>query len=391
MIRDKIILFLACCASVCWGAWPTYHGGADLRGVSDAELPDKPELLWRFNAGGEIYNTPVSDGERIFFSAKKGLVIALDLKGSKDWEKSFTRTNDAGQEMPVRFEAPLACADGKVFAGSTHGTLYALDAKTGVTAWQYDTGGVIVGSPNMMGIDRKDAKTQSGKDLGDLASLRSRLVVLDQAEGALLCLELGTGKLLWKTEGVERCDGAPGVGDGWIVFGSCLAALHVYDVAGKPLKAIEVGGDGQIAGGVAVDGKRAFAGTRDGRLICADLETGDMVWSSDESEEQTFSTPAVTLKSVLYCSDDGFVYAVNRKDGTLQWKFDTGGSPSSPVVAKDKVVVSADGVLYVLGLADGRKLWSKEVSDEITSPAMIGGRVVVGADDGTVSAFGTKK
>jgi outer membrane protein assembly factor BamB len=118
-----------------------------------------------------------------------------------------------------------------------------------------------------------------------------------------------------------------------------------------------------------------------------DLEAGAVVWSSDESKEQTFSTPVVTSNRVVYCSDDGFVYAVDRAAGKRIWKFDTGGAPYSPVASKDRVVVAVDGVLHLLKLEDGAKLWSKEVSDDITSPAIMGGMVVVGADDGTVSAY----
>ncbi len=371
MIRDKIIFLLACCAAVSFGAWNTYHGGADLRGVSEIALPEKPVLLWRYNAGGEVFNTPVSDGVRIFFSGKKGMITAIDLKGAKLWEKSFTRKKDAGDEVPVRFDAPLACGHGMVFAGTRRGILYALDAKTGATAWKYDTGGIVMGSPNFL-----DERT---------------VVVMDQSDGALHCVELESGTVLWKTEGVERCDGSPGIGNGTVVFGSCLAALHVYSEEGKHLKDIEMGGDGEVAGGVAIAGNRVFAGARDGSLVCVDAEAGDIVWRSDMSEDQTFSTPAVTQDKVIYCSDDGFVYAVGRAEGNLIWKFDTGGFPTSPVAAKEKVVVSADGVLYLLRLEDGRKLWSKDVSDEISSPALIGGTIVVGADDGTVSAFGARE
>jgi outer membrane protein assembly factor BamB len=377
MIKDSLFVLLACCATAVFAEWPTYHGKADLKGVSDAALPDPVELVWRYNADGEVINTPVSDGERIFFSSKKGQIVALDLKGSELWTKTFTRTNDAGNALPVRFEAPLAYGGGLVFAGTTQGGMHALGAKTGAEKWRYETDGMIVGSPNFM-------RTAGAAD-------PAHVVVLDQNEGALHCLDISTGKLLWKTESVERCDGSPGVGSGRIVFGSCLAALHVYSADGKHLKDIEVGGDGQIAGGVAVDGGLAFAGTRDGSLICVDMEAGDLVWSSDESEDQTFSTPAVTAKSVIYSSDDGFIYAVSREEGALLWKFNSGGMPYSPVIAKDKVVVSADGVLYLLALDDGRKLWSKEISDEITSPALFGGMVVIGADDGTVSAFGKKE
>lgn len=367
-----LVVVLMCLAGAVRAEWITYHGGTDLRGVTETALPETPQRLWRYNAGGAICNTPVSDGERIFFAAKRGQVIAVDLKGSEVWKKNFTRTNDAGAEMPVQFDAPLVCADGAVLAGTTHGTLYALDAKTGAEKWRYETGGVIIGSPNRINTNQ--------------------VVVIDQSAGALHCLDLSCGKLLWKTDGVERCDGSPGVGNGRIVFGSCLAALHVYSAAdGSHLRDIEIGGDAQVAGGAAIAGNLVFAGVRAGSLVCADAEAGDIIWSSAESKEQSFSTPAVTADKVIYSSDNGFVYAVARAEGRLLWSFNAGGLPTSPVVAKDKVAVSSDGVLYLLNLEDGRKLWSQEVSDDISSPALIGGLLVVGADDGTVTAFGTKE
>ena len=362
---------LICSAGESLAEWSTYHGDSGLQGVSNVDVSSTAKRLWRFNASGAVYNTPVSDGERVFFSAQKGHLFAVDLKGSTVWKKIFMRTNDAGANVPIRFEAPLAVFGNTVFAGTTRGTLIALDAKTSEELWRYETDGFILGSPNFI-----------------LREKGAAVVVLDQSEGALHAVDVSTGKRLWKTEGVERCDGAPGIGGGRIVFGSCLAALHVYSIDGVHLKDIEIGGDSQVAGGVAVDGKFAFAGVRDGSLLCADLEQGDIVWFSHESEEQTFSTPAVTSNRVVYSSDNGWVYAVDYEDGSLIWKHETGGLPTSPVIAKDKVVVSADGVLYLLDRKDGHRVWSTEVSDEISSPALVGKQIVVGADDGAVSAFG---
>ncbi len=366
----RFAMFAILLATNALGDWPTYHGDATLKGVSAAALPAEPTLVWRFNAGGAVYNTPVSDGRRIYFAAKKGQLIALDSQGSRVWKNEFTRKNGAGEATPLRFEAPLLAANGLVVAAATSGALHALDGKSGEPKWSVETDGIFLGSPNLAG----DA-----------------LVMLDQSAGALIGIDLQNGKQRWKTEGVERCDGSPGVGDGRIVFGSCLAALHVYAADGKHLRDIEVGGDGQIAGGVVVDGASAFAGARDGALVRADLEKGDIVWACEESEQQSFGTPAVTDELVIYSSDDGFVRAVKKSDGALVWQFETEGYPTSPVVADDKVVVSADGVLYLLALADGTKSWSKEISDEITSPAIIDGLIVVGADDGTVSAWGSPR
>ncbi|MDF7824486.1 PQQ-binding-like beta-propeller repeat protein [Pontiellaceae bacterium B12227] len=367
MIWSKLIPALLCCSSLCRAEWPTYHGNASLCGVSKTELPDKLHLRWRFNAGGAVDATPVSDGNRIYFTAKGGTVFALDVKGAKLWEAGFKHTNDAGQERPERIEASLVCAEGFVVVGTVRGVVHGLDAATGETKWSYDSGGIIVGSPNVAGTE---------------------LILLDQSEGSLHALDLHTGKLRWKTEPIERCDGVPGIGKQHLVFGSCLAAFHVFSREGKPLRDVEVGDDGQVAGGVAVSGTQAFGGTRDGAMLCVDLDSGELIWSSEESEEQTFTTPAVTDDRVIYGSDDGFIYAVNRDDGSLLWSFNTEGIPYSAAVAGDKVVAVADGYLFLLNLNDGKELWSREVSDDITSPALIDAMVVVGADDGTVSAWG---
>ncbi|MDF7799984.1 PQQ-binding-like beta-propeller repeat protein [Pontiellaceae bacterium B1224] len=367
MILSKVMPLLVCSIAVCSADWPTYHGDASLSGVSDATLPEQPQMRWRLNAGGAVYGTPVSDGERIFFAAKKGRVIAADLKGSNCWNRVFTYQSDSGQERTERFDAPLVCSQGVVVAGSVRGMVYAVDAATGNYLWSYDSEGTLIGSPNV---------------------IEKQLILLDQSEGSLHALDLLTGKLLWKTDPIERCDGVPGIGNDHIVFGSCLAAFHVFSREGKHLRNIEIGGDAQIAGGVAVLGSHAFGGARDGGLLCVDLNAGEIIWSSDESDEATFSTPAVTEDRVVYASDNGFIYCANRTDGGLIWKYDVGGAPYSPVVAGDKVTVVADGTLFLLKLATGTKLWSKEVSDDITAPAVICDLLVVGADDGTVSGWG---
>jgi outer membrane protein assembly factor BamB len=81
------------------------------------------------------------------------------------------------------------------------------------------------------------------------------------------------------------------------------------------------------------------------------------------------------------------VYALDRRTGALKWKQELRSTPSSPVIAQDKVLVAAGGMLYLLRLADGEPLWSYAVSDEVTSPALAGSLVIVRTDDGTVTAF----
>lgn len=370
MIKQLILMGCLCGAVSAQATWRTFHGDVDLRGVSSSPMPDTLELLWRFNSGDTLSSAPVSDGVSIFVAGDHGIVCAVDLKGEKIWEQTLMRVNSSNDIVAERLNAPLLVMGGQLFVGSSRGTFYALDAATGDVSWSHFTDGSFNGTP-----------------IDDGAG---NVVALDQSEGALMCWNAESGALLWKTEGVERSDGSPSIAQKRIVFGSCLAALHVYSDQGAAIAEIEVGGDGQIAGGVAIDGARAFAGDRSGRLLCFDLEQGALLWQTDAADDSTFSTPALAGNRVVYAGDDGFVRAVDAQTGSLLWEWLTDGLPTSPVIWDTHVLVSVDGVLIVLRLSDGVKVRTIEMSDEITSPALVAGCVVVGADDGTLSAYGAK-
>jgi len=213
--------------------------------------------------------------------------------------------------------------------------------------------------------------------------------VLSRASGELHCLEAASGHILWKSEAIERCDGSPSVSVEAVVFGSCAAALHVFSPdTGKRLRNIEVGQDSQVAGGVALDGKWIISGSRSGKVLQADLQTGAVLWTNTDNDTEAFSTPAITKELAVVSHNDGTVFAMDRTTGKIRWQFDTKGYPTSAVIAGDKVILGADGELFMLKLTDGSKVWSFKVSDEITSPAVTQGLILAGSEDGTVAAFG---
>ena len=109
---------------------------------------------------------------------------------------------------------------------------------------------------------------------------------------------------------------------------------------------------------------------------------GKVVWVNEDSKDEVFTTPAVSDDTVVFSSSDGNVFALDRTTGEQKWSFETEGTPTSPVIARDKVIVSIDGTLYVLQLDDGSTLFSYDVSDEISSPAVFSNVIVVGSDEG---------
>jgi outer membrane protein assembly factor BamB len=348
------------------GGWRTYHGSYALDGVAGGPVPDAPELLWKFKAGNRVDFTPVSADGRVYFTTAKGGLFAVDLDGKPLWNITIA---------PDAFSSPPLLADDLLIVGSNKGMLHAYATATGGEKWAYDLGGAVQGSPNRL----------------DLPNGRQGIMAISPSDGAIHGVDLETGKGVWKTPGVERCDGSAGVGGGQIVMGSCASALHVYSIArAEKTMDVPLGGDNQVAGGVAMSGTSAFAGTRSGKLCAVDVSAGKILWTNADGQGEAFMTPAVNQTMVVFGADDGKVYGLKRDTGAKLWSFDTGNRPMSPVIAGDRVVVSSGGSLFLLSLADGTKLWSAPVSDEISSPAVVGGRILVGGDDGTVSAYGRK-
>jgi outer membrane protein assembly factor BamB len=346
--------------------WATYHGDFALDGIADAALPDAPEKLWKVKVEGRVDSTPLAADGRIYFTSTKGGLYCLDFSGKEIWRSSIT---------PDVFTSPPIVTDGLLVLGTGKGVLRAYDVAGGKEKWSYDVGGSVQGSPNRISLPG------GGK----------AVVAISQGDGCLHGVDLSTGKGLWKMPAVERCDGSAGASGDYIVMGSCASALHVYSAAkGEKLTDVSLGPDNQVAGGVALSGTQAFAGTRSGKLCAVDVAAAKILWTFAEGQGEAFATPAVTDRLVLYGADDGKAYAVDRAKGTKVWALDTGNRPMSPVVARDRVVIASGGTLFLADLATGKKLWSTPVSDDTTSPAVVGGMILVGADDGTVTAYGKK-
>ncbi len=348
------------------GEWPAYHGGYALDGVAAKAPPDAPVMLWRAKTGGRVLAAPLVADGRVYAATSTGGLLALGPDGAELWKIQLGKD-------PVT-AAPLY-AERTILLGSSSGTLYAVDAATGKEKWSYAVGDSVHSSANRVALP-------GGK---------TGIIVVSQSDGVIHGVDLATGKAEWTTPGVERCDGAPSVLGGRIVLGSCASALHVYDLA-KPGKStdIDLGGDSQVAGGVAMSGTQAFAGTRNGKVVAADLLGLKILWSNEEGKKEAFGTPAVDARRVITGNDDGRIRALDRASGATLWTYDAKETPTSPVLAGERVIVGAGGSLLMLDAATGAKVWSAAVSDELSAPAVVNGVIYVGADDGTVSAWGAK-
>ena len=102
---------------------------------------------------------------------------------------------------------------------------------------------------------------------------------------------------------------------------------------------------------------------------------------------------AIVGDRVYFGSADSYIYCLNRKDGTLVWKYKTNDSAkSSACVVGDLLVIgNLDHTVYCLNARDGTLVWKYQTGFETdSSPAIVGDRVFIGGEDHFYYCFDLK-
>ncbi len=262
--------------------------------------------------------------------------------------------------------SPLVVAHEILYASTTNGGTYALDALTGALLWGYHT--------------EVDAQYHGSFFL----TIHKNVLYCGAGSGAMhttatlgtvFALDARSGRDLWgykvNTSGVG---GAPTVVDEIVytgVFNDVVYALQAHD--GSLLWRYQ--GISPILGRVAVHHDSAYAGTRDNGVIALDAKNGKLRWHHyiDElvhyfpvAAHRIFGVfvGAIDEQAVYIGSSNGFVCALRRSDGSVLWLYETDGLLVVPV-AVDKGVVfilseakyTNKSAIYALSADQGHPLW----------------------------------
>jgi outer membrane protein assembly factor BamB len=369
-MKSVIFLFLIATLSsiaVCQNPdWQIYRGTPDLRGETDWQLPDNPQLLWSYNSGSRTKSSPVLSEGIIYFGTDKGILVACDVNGKLVWK----------YETGSSVDAPPLISERKVIFSTSDGRLIAADKKNGKILWTYKTDNQIVGSANIWKSGTKS------------------VLIVGSYDFFLHAVDPETGKSLWKLETGNYINGTPAISGNRVVFGGCDGIVRVVDPStGKEKDSIQIGV--YIAGSPSLSDSKAFFGDYEGNFYCLNLVTRRYDWKK-ESGDQTGSIIAApaTGKGIVVIGDDNkFINGYNFNDGVPRWKFRTNGSiKGSCVIAGDKVIaMSMDRNIYILALSDGSKKWNYNTGTTISSsPVVTKDRFYVLTEDGRLLAFGGK-
>lgn len=155
------------------------------------------------------------------------------------------------------------------------------------------------------------------------------------------------------------------------------------------------GSEGEIYASPIVYNGRVFVGTRSSYLYSFDEDTGKKLWEKSFSKVTWGMCGSATcLNSNLYIgSEDENIYCLNPVNGSVVWKYKTGGAVwSCPAVIGGKVYAgSVDKYVYCLDESNGKLDWKFKTKKSpygyqdygiSSSPAVSNGRLFIGACDG---------
>jgi outer membrane protein assembly factor BamB len=320
------------------------------------------EVVWVFKAKehGRIASSPLVVGDRVYVAAAHqtglaafGILYCLDReKGRELW-----RFDDEEGLKPV-FSSPCLAGDrlyiGEGFHQDADCKLYCLDSRTGKKLWHFQTKSHVESSPCVAG----------GK------------VFFGAGAEGLYGLDAATGRELWHFEGLH-IDASPAVAGNRLYAGSGAGSRHeafCLDIdTGKPLWRtvcdLPVWGSPAIAGGLVIFGLGNGdlvnrANSPAGAVLCLRADSGQRVWRFGVPDA-VLMRPAVDGERVFFGARDRHCYCIGLRDGRLRWKQDLGSAVvAAPALAGSSLYVAASsGGVSGLDTATGKIRWTFDLAE----------------------------
>ena len=221
-------------------------------------------------------------------------------------------------------EFPPVLAAGRLFFGTNHGLVLAVQAASGRIAWHRQFAGCIASSPavgnGVVYIGFMDPPPCS-----------------DSAPSFLAALDARDGRMLWRFR-AGVIESSPLLAGGRVYFGSWDHHVYALDARTGRLEWSFATGD-RVKGGVALAGGTIYAGSYDGYLYALDARGGRLRWTAGGGRlGGLYATPSVAHGRVFVSSTNGRVYAFSLSGNEL-WSVRTGSYVYSPaaLAGRDRV------------------------------------------------------
>ena len=362
-------------------------------GHADEVRRPTARAVWEADVGAPVlYGEPIVSGDRVLVgvSDENGLGTGAVVAFAKATGRELWRA-----KVPGSIRNRMVAVGGNVIAQDGDGRVYAFRIADGASAWSADLGV----SPWMV--------LSSG-----LAADRAAGLVFAGDGRRLTALAAATGRKVWSGSGWkgdigDPFAGAPGCGEGVLVFGANWSGVHANDAKTGRHLWFHKGGDIRFQGATPlVSGGRVFVlGTKS--LFELDLKTGETVRSVDLDTKVDVPTTVVDAgRLFVFGTESRGLLAVDKKDFKIAWSGEVGKSlvasagyacrpepcvPTTPVLLSggNRVAAAcADGTVRIWAAADGKTVKVFDTASPYTAGCATDGKLLFAADlSGKLRAF----
>lgn len=383
--------------------WPL-PGGTPEQSVGNVSAAPNLSIAWRRDIGrgsGKGYYItapPVAAAGKVFVMDAEGAVSARDAAtGSQAWRTSI---RPGGRRDREAFGGGLAYADGNLYVSSGYREVVQLDAATGRIGWRTRTDQPIHAAPTVAGgrvlvvaLDNTlltfDAATGAAswtyQALAEPArilaasspAVTGETVVAAFGSGELVALRAQNGNDLWN-EALSRTTQSSALseirdipGRPVIYQGDVFAVSHSGVFAATDARTGQVRWSLPVVGVTTPlpAGDVVYVVGRNGQVICASRESGQVYWIRDLNEgikprkrggvfgiggrtgpKPLWSSPLLADNRLILVGSTGQLVALNAKTGEVQRKVNLGGPALIGPIAMGSMiyVVTDDGRLIAL-------------------------------------------
>ena len=350
--------------------WKIFRGDPELSGYTEIRLPEKPVLLWTFKSETRTVSSPIVNNGTTYWSDRRGRVLGVDINGNQVFKF----------DMQTAVEATPMIYDTMLYIGRIDGFLYAISLSRQEMIWKYETMGQISASPNIV----------------DFAGRKA--IVFGTYDNYLYIVDANKGTLINRFESGYYINGAVALHNKNVIFGGCDGWLRIIDCeTGISADSLEL--ENYIPASPAIKGDFCYVGDHSGNIYEIQLKKGKVIHNQKivnvKNDTGTFTSVPVVCPKNIYYLFDRYIYSINRKDRTENWKYMLKGNvgESSPVVCLDKIIVcTKTGIVSILDAEKGNLLWEYDTGEQIVgSPAVIKDHFFILTAKGTLFCFGNKK
>jgi outer membrane protein assembly factor BamB len=260
-------------------------------------------------------------------------------------------------------EFPPVAGYDKVFITNFDGRLFALNAKTGKTIWNYRSRRCGWASPALS--NHLVYETFIGNSECHSA----------ERDGIVGAFAADDGRIRWLRH-IGPTESSPLLDRGTVYVGDWNGRVWALDATtGRTHWTTQL--RGAIKGSLAMTGRRLFIGTYGGEVVSLDARNGRILWRSG-GHGSIYSSPAVAYGRIYIGSLDGGVYAFGATTGHLLWARPTGGYVyASPAIWHGLVLIgSYDRHFYAFDAGTGSIRWQFNAHGPISGSAAVIDRLV---------------